>query len=673
MHCNQSDLPMKNYTLFIIFLILKIILNALPAEAKNIKRFDEKLLEELYLKDDEIIDEVIAGLIDDDVFIVKDKDKLVETATRSPRPIILVAENVTIVTAEEIEAMQAHTLAEVLNRQSGVFVDFFGQDFLGDAAIRLLGSQRHHVLLLLDGVRLNINSTGAALTHFIPLGIIKRIEIIKGAASSTWGSALGGVINIITKDVGKSCRTTSGDINVSYGEGNSRDVSADVAGKIKTLGYYLHGGNINSDGLRLDRYSERNSAYGKMQLQLPHNSRLTATAGYSDPFYKNLDWYDAWGITDLNIYEDIDHQSIWGTFYFDTELTGVTKGLTLHLSIQHFDTTYAADRYSLGTGQGGLRGEQIFGEEWEEKSDSFTGRLTWAKELITANLGFESSRSEMKYVSRSGSFFDGPIFTEDDPETENRHGIYTNISYVKGNFSFTPGLRYDYHSNSKESVNPSLGITYMLSLDTLFRGSIAKGFSAPYLAASSHSPELEPENIWTYQAGIETGHIPFLHLKGTVFHQQIEDAWELTVPWTNTGTMRLNGFELGAKTVSYYGLSLTGNFSYIREENKIDGSNIWEDDKTYTGNLILTYLNTQYGMRAELAGHYYWMSDKAVNEDPANGTFLWDVLIAKDLDGSPFNGEVYLKGHNIFNGEQYFDIDYINPKRWLELGLVVKF
>ncbi len=114
-----------------------------------------------------------------------DEEELVETATGSPKPITQVAENVTIVTAEEIEAMHAHSLAEVLQRQSGVFVSHFGQDFLGDSSLLLLGSQRHHVLVLLDGVRINLNSNGSALTNFIPLGIIKRIEIIKGAASST--------------------------------------------------------------------------------------------------------------------------------------------------------------------------------------------------------------------------------------------------------------------------------------------------------------------------------------------------------------------------------------------------------------------------------------------------------------------------------------------------------
>ncbi|WLE95806.1 MAG: TonB-dependent receptor [Candidatus Electrothrix communis] len=637
---------MKNDYLLAALLLLTTFLAVPPALADNNTRREDKFLKEWYIEDEQV-----------------------ETATRSPKPMAQVAENVTIVTAEEIEAMHAHTLAEILNRQSGVFVNFFGQDFLGDSTLRLIGTGRHHVLLLLDGVRLNLNSTGSALTHFIPLGIIKRIEIIKGAASSTWGSALGGVVNIITKDVGKNNRPT-GNVDVSYGEWNSRDVSADVAGKVKALGYYLYAGNIDSEGLRLDRYAERNSLYGKIQLQLPRSSRLTFTAGYSDPFNKSLNWEDAWGIADLNIYEDIEHQNIWGTLFFDTE---ITQNLSLHLSGQHFNNTFAIERYSLGIGLGGPQGDLIFGEEWADEINSFIGRLTWARESFTANLGFESSRSEMNYASRSGSFFEGPSLTEDEPVAEDRHGLYANLTYVKGNFSITPGLRYDDHSNSEESVNPSLGLTYLLCPATLFRGSIAKGFSAPYLAASSHSPDLQPENTWTYQAGIETGRIPSLHLKGTIFHQDIEDAWELTVPWINTGTSRLNGFEFEAKTASYFDLSLTGNFTYIKGKNKITESNTWVDDETSTGNLILTYYNTAYGLRAELASHYYRMNDLVTNEKPEHGTFLWEVLIAKNFDVLSRSGEIYLKGHNIFNGEQYFDVDYPNPERWLEAGLALKF
>ncbi len=598
------------------------------------------------------------------------EDELVETATRSPKPISQVAENVTIISADEIAAMRVHTLGEVLNRQAGVFINFFGQDFLSDSALHLIGSQRHHALVLLDGVRLNLNSSGYAITNFIPLGIIKRIEIIKGAASSTWGSALGGVVNIITKDVGKSS-TPSGTVHAGYGESQSSDISADAAGTVGKLGYYLHGGNIDSNGLALNRYSERNSAYGKFQLQLPYSSRLTVTAGYSDPNYKNLNWSDAWSIDDLNVYEDIEHQNTWSTIFFDTEFT---NNLTLHLSGQHFDNSYTKTRHSLGTGLGGSMGSLLYEEKWEDEANSFTSRLTWAGESVTANLGFESSRTEMQFQSQLGSFFGGPSVTTQDPIAEERRGVYTNITYVNGKFSVTPGLRYDYHSKSEESVNPSLGLTYALTSDTLIRSSIAKGFSAPYLTASSNSPNLKPETTWTYQAGIESATFSHLRLKGTLFHQKIEDAWNDNVePWINSGTIRLNGFEIEAKTAEYHGLSITSNFTFVTADSEGTGSANLDNDETYTGNLIFSYRCTDYGLRTELAGHYYWMDSGVKIEEPHDDDFLWDLLIGKDIVLVSLTGELYLKVHNIFNGSQYFDYEYPNPERWIEAGIALTF
>lgn len=599
-------------------------------------------------------------------------DELVETATRSPKPISQVAENVTIITAEEIDAMRAHSLDEVLNRQAGVFVSFFGHDFLGDAAQHLLGTRRHHVLMLVDGVRLNLSSNGYALTNFIPLGIIKRIEIIKGAASSTWGSALGGVINVITKDVGKSS-TPTGSVNLSYGEGHSRDLSADVTGKVGALGYYLHGGNIDSEGLRLDRYSERDSVYAKTQLQLPHSSNLTLTGGYSDPYYKTLNWSDAWGIPDLNLYQEIRHRNSWATVYFDTTLI---KNITLHLSGQLFDNNYNSDHRSLG-GAGGPQGDLVYGEDWQDKTNSFASRLTWTAESFTANLGYESSRSELIYENLLGVLWGGPTASKDDPVKETRRGVYANLTYVKGKLSLTPGLRYDYNSQSEASVNPSLGLTYMLSSDTLLRTSIAKGFSAPYLTASASYPDLEAEKTWIYQIGMETSRIPSLQLKATAFQQKIEDAWHTadtaSGTWTNAGTIRLNGIELEAKTAAYHGLSLSGNFTYVVEDSMGDGSSKRDNDETYVTNLILSYHYPDFGLRAELAGHYYWMNEQIKNEEPEYDDFLWDFSLGKDFVVASTSGEVYLKAHNIFNGNQYFDYEYPNPERWVEAGIAFKF
>ncbi|MCW5204822.1 hypothetical protein VU02_02705 [Desulfobulbus sp. N2] len=97
---------MKNDYLLAALLLLTTFLAVPPALADNNTRREDKFLKEWYIEDEQV-----------------------ETATRSPKPMAQVAENVTIVTAEEIEAMHAHTLAEILSWQSGVF-GFFWPGFL---------------------------------------------------------------------------------------------------------------------------------------------------------------------------------------------------------------------------------------------------------------------------------------------------------------------------------------------------------------------------------------------------------------------------------------------------------------------------------------------------------------------------------------------------------------
>ena len=128
----------------------------------------------------------------------KPEELVAETPTRSPKPVSKTAENVTVVTASDIQLMNAHTLAEVLNMVTGVQV--FG---LGDPGIRanafIQGSDAQQVTVIIDGVVLNNLSDNSVDVGLIPVQNIEKIEIIKGPASSAWGSALGGVVNIITK------------------------------------------------------------------------------------------------------------------------------------------------------------------------------------------------------------------------------------------------------------------------------------------------------------------------------------------------------------------------------------------------------------------------------------------------------------------------------------------
>ncbi len=129
------------------------------------------------------------------------------------------------------------------------------------------------------------------------------------------------------------------------------------------------------------------------------------TGGYSDPFYKTLNWDDAWDIPELNIYNEIDYQNLWPTLFFDHEFT---SKLTLHLSGQHYDNTFSSGNFSLGTGSGGDLGSFLYNQEWQDEANSFIARLTWTETNLVANLGVEGSHSEMKQITDFGVFLEAP-------------------------------------------------------------------------------------------------------------------------------------------------------------------------------------------------------------------------------------------------------------------------
>lgn len=135
---------------------------------------------------------------------VKVLDELTVTATLTERALDEVPNTVTVIDREELDRQLARDLKDLVRYEPGVSVtSSFGRFGLGGFRIR--GLQGNRVLIQTDGIPVSdtfsIGSFSNANRNFVDLDTLKQVEILRGPASSLYGSdALGGVVSFITKD-----------------------------------------------------------------------------------------------------------------------------------------------------------------------------------------------------------------------------------------------------------------------------------------------------------------------------------------------------------------------------------------------------------------------------------------------------------------------------------------
>lgn len=572
-------------------------------------------------------------------------DQKIEVATRAPKSLRQIAENVTVITTEEIERMNANTVGEVLNRVPGVYVQFSSHDFNGLSFLHIHDSDREYVLVLLDGIIWNTPHDGGALVDVIPVEIIDRIEVIKGPASSTWGSAPGGVINIITKRTGSEL-VPSGTLSASYGEGNSSRLSATFDGKAGLASYFISAASQDSDGLLNNRFYDSESVYGKARIELPSNTTLTATAGYSEPEmnFGDTSWYSGWGDPSDYRYTHVD-RNFWATLSLDTALS---QNMNLHMSGYRKEQKYLYDIYSLPSKS---LLSHYYGEAWSSGFNTILNTKV-GKHLISAGGDYERNKRDLSWSTQR--------------KYDENWAIFINDTYSLGAISITPGLRYDNLSLTENQLSPSLGITWQAADHTLLRGLVARGFKRPYM--DENAPNLDPELVTSYQLGLETTFFPSVSIKTTLFEHKLKDTWQydyVLLYSTNQGKEKRYGYEVEFQTKQWNSLALNANFTYVYT----DYYELQNNDDMYYGKITLEYNNPKI-LTAELFGQYIWSNNDRVSTDPEYGTMIWDLSLNKDLTISEqFEATLFFTAHNLFNGKQYWDYRYENAPRWVEGGV----
>lgn len=622
-------------------------------------------------------------------------EQLVEVTTRAPQPLPRVAENVTIITAEQIAEMNAHNMSEVLTRISGLFMSFAHMDFGDRATFRTQGlfSRHGHTLVLVDGVSLNPATGNDPVFNVVPVDIVKRIEIILGPASSAWGSSMGGVINIITKDPVNS-ETPTGSVSGSYGEGRSQDLRANLAGK----NYFLYADHQESDGHQHDRAFDSHSYYAKINLDMPKKVDVNLSLGHADPKNK---WGDFAG-WDMSVTDSV--RQTFGAASVDVKLS---QKLAMHAALKLFTQNYIQSTYDMAVQgwYGGTKNDFLYDYAWNERTVSSELRLAYVTDMQSMVVGAEIVRSRMDRSNNNGAvwqnYYAGWGMTppadslKADPVVSETWGVYLNDTLQFGKLALTPGLRYDHHSISQSFTSPSLGATYRLGSETIARFTIGRGFTYPALAviaggASMDSTignkDLRPEKVFSMQTGFDSTIGQILRYRLSLFRHALKDIWEndpLVRQVNSSGRAVRTGAGIETETASYHNISLLLGYTYVHErnigmkdvDNIVPDSDYLQNDDMYNVKLAFNYNDGRY--RAQLFGDYTWWDYNQTSSsmpDREFGGFIWNLALgAKVFQKDILAVELFATIHNLTNDAHYYTTEYHNPHRWSEAGVSIKF
>ncbi|NVN93304.1 MAG: TonB-dependent receptor plug domain-containing protein [Desulfuromonadales bacterium] len=574
------------------------------------------------------------------------------SATRSPKPLSQTPENTTIITAREIEALNAHTLADVLATVSGIQTQNTGGAG-GTTLAYIQSSDFFHVLVMVDGVPLNTLGENFSDVGMVPARIIERVEIVKGSASSAWGQALGGVINVITKTPDQ--RRIGGVVTASYGEGASADTSVELSGKVDRLGYYLSTGYLGFKDIPPHITTDSNNTYAKLTYDLPGQGQIWGTLSYGHANRVNL--YvprDDWNL-----------QEKQKTTYLYASL-GIRRKLTesLELEVLGRHAYRAGDTRDTSISDGStFDGYPIIARE---KVYGASAKLVWRgiNNLLVVGGDFEHAELASSGTQQS-------ISTEVSRTTD-RWGVFLNDTFTLGNLSITAGARFDRPKTTADQFSPSLGITYQLSKSTLLRGYTARGYSLWSLAIET----TPAEKVWTSQIGIETSIVPYLWQKLTLFRNE---TWGFTTTNAQTDLDEPDrrialGVEYEIRTTPVFNTSIGAGYTFT--DTQLSNSNSQQKGAPrHTVQLALRYDDQTF--RAVLTGrHIFWNTDQGAGLlfNGSYGGLIWDLhLGATLLKREEKSLELFFSGHNLFNGSQTPFNVYPTPGRWFEGGVRVRF
>ena len=590
-------------------------------------------------------------------------EKIIVSAKRFLEGLKGVAENVSVITDEEIRSLPARDLSEVLSYIPGVDIEprsGFGQP----TAISIQGSSSRHVRVMIDGIPLNTQASGQVNPTKFPIENIERIEIIRGAASSVWGSALGGVINMITKDAGDT-PVPQGSITHSIAEYGTAKESFNLSGKIGELRYYLFASYMDSDGLRTKADTEEIKSFNKLSFSLGDLAKITSSFGYSqgdvnsgefpDGSYQNTPYSNKYGRIGLDV--NLDNGTIFdGAFKFSRQDI-ITKYFASAQDAEPYDTVRSQDQYY------GLELKSLIHLRDEDRL------------LLGADFDWHILKSI--YLTNSKSV--------------NLQAPYANYTLRLNNWDWVFGARFDNNSEFGNQFSPSLGAVYHIpaASGTLIRATVSRAFNAPpllwkfndYLLRGFYhvipNPDIKPERAWVYEMGIESKLTDDIRMELSLYRADVKDAIASVIEGANIymdnfEKFRRQGAELKIKAKLNRQLSVAGSAAFNDVENRKTGKTVRSIGAARQRFDIEIKYKNEYGFSCTLKSYYhYW--NQVADAKPNDRKFISDLRISQEIKNTRgFSLELFLNIYNLTNSKYWADYYFPIPRRYFEGGFTIK-
>ena len=586
-------------------------------------------------------------------------ETVVMTAKRSPSDPKQTAEDVRVISKEEIEQLPARDLGEVLSYLPGIDVQLNGQ-FGQSTSLSINGSPSRQVLLLVDGIPFNTQLSGQANPAQIPLENIERIELILGASSSAWGSSLGGVVNVITQDVGHSTKP-EGNFKNAFAEFSTTDNSLDLAGKAGPLGYFVSGSYFNTDGSSDTTDAEKKNAFGKMAYQLGEGTQLIGSFGYGGAHIR-------YGTTPIGTVTSQPYNTRYGKLLLDIDTPGLKWNVAYKYNDQDITTDITGALTSSTVSTNVYHGVSL-NNSWELFEDHLL--------VLGADFDWYNLKSN-RYLNSSQQI--------------GMQAPYVNYTLPWERWDFVAGMRYDHNQRFGSQASPSFGTVYHFedSRQTLFRTKISRAFNAPPLLWIFNNdpsqfvgpnPDLKAERAIVYEAGMESRIFPSVDAALSLYRADVKDAIALVfdpVPFVfvqrNFKKFTRQGGELRldyhvTDDVTFYG---SGAFNDV--ENRATKEIVRDQGIARQRFTFGTRYHNEQGWGVSLSGSYRrWSSDPSLQ--PNDRKPIFDLKVTKEFKEirNNLDAEIFLTVHNLTNSKYWSSIAFPLAERYFEGGFSVHF